>query len=99
MATKKINVMADVKTVDPVGSYVKPTKEKKPNPRQKRTEEETFRTNIVTTKALWADFKDLAHLKQITPNELMEELIKREIKANETLLKKFRDLAAQVKEG
>lgn len=99
MATKKINPMADVQ--DPVTSYTEPAK--KPTTQKKapkRTKEEELRVNLLTTKQKWQDVKDLARLKQVNPNTLVEGLIDKELEANAALLKKFRALAAEAqKEG
>lgn len=102
MAPKKINVMADVKDVqNPVSSYTEPAKKPAaPKKAPKRTKEEELRVNLLTTKQKWQDVKDLARLKQVNPNTLIENLIDKELEANAGLLKKFRALAAEAqKEG
>ena len=101
MATKKINVMADVQTPNPVTSYTEPAKKPgAPKKAPKRTKDEELRVNLLTTKEKWADVKARAHLKQINPNTLVETLIDKELEANAGLIKKFRALTAEAqKEG
>ena len=72
---------------------------KKTNPRQKRTADTAFRTNILTDRGLWDDFKLLAHLRQTTPNALLEEMIRRNVEANRDLLEQFKELSKQANEG
>lgn len=99
MATKKINVMQDVQ--NPVSSYTEPAKKPgAPKKAPKRTKETELRVNLLTTKEVWADVKTLAHLKQINPNTLVEQLIAKELEANAGPIKKFKALTAEVqKEG
>lgn len=96
MATKKIDVMADVQKPNPVNTFTEPAK--KPGATKKapkRSKDEELRVNLLTTKEKWADVKTLAHLKQINPNSLVEGLIDKELEANAGLIKKFKALTAE----
>lgn len=100
MTAKKYDVMQDVQ--NPVTSYTEPAKKpgKKPGKKPEAVKSKEFRTNILTTRELWDDFRNLAHLRQTTPNALMEALIKKELEANAGLIKKFKALTAEAqKEG
>ena len=93
MATRnKINVMQDVK--EPSTTYINSTETKA---QKKTANEKVFRTNIQSTQALWNDFRDLAHLRGTNPNALLNDLIKKEVDANQALLKKYRALSAEAK--